>query len=350
MCRLFTMLALVVTAGVSRVSAAADPSTCDVFELRGASQVAGDPEVSFVEAWRPQLAEVVACLTREEAARSCAELQGQFDEKTFAPAVERALGGQRSAQLLRAQGRSDAVATELDALGLPYSRIRRRPPSPTATYRGVRVRIVAECIDAPAQAALPEWLQSPEAVKVALGVVPPPPAQVVTPEPVKPEPLGAFSIDGGIGFSGLFSRPDDALGVAVQLGLGWQNEKLYVRAHGAFGSADQDEQRRFFEWGAAAGALIRPWLRVGGLFVSRIASYELQQSWYEQAWFLGGQSEQRLAQLGPVSVWASESVSPLGMRTRRGTVVNDAPVDVPDRLDYALRIDAQLLVRGNFDL
>lgn len=338
--------ALVVAIATSvPVNAFAD-DMCGTFELTGASSTAGDPEVSFVEAWRSQLRDVVACLQRSEAARACAELQGQFDEKTFAPAVERALGGQRAAQLLRAQGRSDAVATELDAMGVPYARIRRRPPSPTPTYRGVRVRIVADCLDAPTQTPLPEWLASPESVAVALGYKPPPPA----PPPTPPAPLGPFSLDAGVGLSGLFSRPDDALGVAVVVGAGWQNETVYVRARGAFGSADQDEQRRFFEWGGSVGTLVRPWLRVGGLFVSRVASYELAQSWYEQAWFLGAESEQRLVELGPISVWASESIAPLGMRTRRGIVVDGAPVDVPDRLDYALRLDAQILVRGNFGL
>lgn len=331
------------------VSAQEAAPSCDTYELRGASQTADDPEVTFVEAWRPTLHEVATCLARPEAAQSCIEVQGQFDEQSFPPAVERALGGRRAAQLDRAKGRSDAVATELDAVGVPYERIRRRPPQAVASYRGVRLRVLPGCVATAHAAALPEWLASPEAVAQALErtrarpvAIAPPPARDPAP------PLGPFSVDGAARFGALITSADDAFAFSVNAGLGYQRKRFYARVNLGAGTADRLEQRAFFEWGASAGGLVRPWLRVGGALAHRVGTYRLRDPWYEQAWAFGVESEQRLASLGAVSVWLGESISPAGFRVQRGTVKNGEPVDSPDELHYAARFDAQLIVRGNF--
>lgn len=332
-----------------RLARAQNSTTCGDYQLKGASQAAGDPEVTFVEAWRPQLAEVAACLARPDAAQSCVEVQGQFDDQSFPPAVERALGGQRAAQLDRAKGRSDAVATELDTIGVPYERIRRRPPPAVASFRGVRLRVLPTCVAAAQNATLPDWLASPEAAARALDGARAKPVGVAPPPARDPAPkVGRYSADGAASFSALITTRDDAFAFGLHAGLGVGVKRFYARIHIGAGTADRLEQRAFFEWGAAAGGLVKPWLRVGGALKHRIGTYRLGDPWYEQAWTFGVESEQRIASVGAVSFWIGEAVLPAGFRVQRGTVDNGEPVDSPDTLHYAMRFDAQLIVRGNF--
>src|SRR5690606_31502384 len=154
---------------------------------------------TFVEGWRPALDEMRGCLD-EAPADACLEVQGQFDDHTFAPAIERSLGSATAAQQQRARARAAEVISTLVELGAPYARVRERPPGLAPSFRGVIVRVVPGCVAAPSEPAaaleaapapqLPPWLASPEALVAALRAAEP------EPQPEAQLQRGPWSIDG----------------------------------------------------------------------------------------------------------------------------------------------------------
>ncbi len=326
-------------------TAPADPCSAYDLTLDGAGRRSEDETAAFVESWRPSLEAAAACVRAPGAERSCIEVQGQYDEHTFDTAVARAMGGQRAAQIHRARGRSEAVVTELAEMGVPYDRIHHRPPPATATYRGVRVQVLVECVAPAPEAAMPGWAASPEVLAESLRATglmePAAPAPAAPEEPPSPA-VGPFSIDGTVLFDFMMSRPSDAFGFGARTGFGFGENLFYARLFFGIGTADQLEQRAQVFWGASGGLRPLRWLRVGLLFTHRFGTYQAFDPWFEQSWHLGLEAEQRIVDLGRVSVWVGESLSPVGARTQRATVDGGQVLNSADRRDYAL--DAQLLV------
>src|SRR5262245_30635270 len=162
------------------------PPECSTLELKldGASAEYDAADTHFREEWRPQLATAQRCVQLPEHARSCLEVQGQYDERTFDQATTRALGSERAAQLQRARARAEAVLSELHALGIKAEQLRDRPPPTTPTYRGASITLVRDCIAAPTAAQLPSWASTPEALAAELKQR----GLVRDPEPPSPPP------------------------------------------------------------------------------------------------------------------------------------------------------------------
>ncbi len=344
--RAFTVLSLV---ALMATSAASAQDACGERRLDGAADAAGHPEVTFVEAWRPVLEELRACVEASE--DTCLEVQGQFDDRSFPSAIERSLGSAEAAQLQRAGARAQAVISQLVELGVPYTRVREHPPSRLASFRGVLVRVMPGCIVGTARAEptvmvspLPAWLQTPEATAAALreaeGV-----NDVEAPSPHR----GPWSIEGAASFAFQLSGETDAFSFSPRLGVGFSEGGAHVRAFLGVGTADELEQRAYLEWGASVGGELAPWCTLLATFTHRIGTFRVGQPWYEQSFFLGITSEQRVLDLGVVSFWFHETISPLGLRFRQGAVEYGAPLNIPDRTDYAARFEAMLVVRGHLD-
>lgn len=344
--RLVVVLVLV----ISGAGTASAQEACGERRLDGAADSAGDPQVTFVEAWRPALDEMRACL---EAAPedACLEVQGQYDDHSFPPAIERSLGSATAAQHQRARARAAEVISRLAELGTPYARVRERPPAQAPSFRGAIVRVVPGCLartaePAPAQPllSLPAWLSSPDALASALQAI-----DDASDAPAPPPPRGPWTFDGGASFAFSMSGETDAFSFAPRLAVGWGVTDLYVRAFVGAGTADELEQRAFFEWGASIGGHPMEWWSIGATFTHRLGTLRVGLPVFEQSFFLGATSEQRVVDLGAVSIWLYESLSPLGLRHRRGTVENGAPQDIPDHLDYAVRGEVMLVIRGHLD-
>jgi hypothetical protein len=317
-------------------------------DLGGAGQRSGEEDAAFVEAWRPSLEAAAACVRAAGSERSCVEVQGQYDANTFDTAVARSMGGQRAAQLHRARGRSEAVVTELAAMGVPYERIRHRPPPAEPTYRGVRVKVIRECLPPPSETEMPAWAASPEVLagsQTETGLVAaPPPAAAPAPEPPV---VGPFSIDAALTLGFLMSDADDAFSLGLRAAFGWGEGRHYARALIALGTADDLEQRAHIAWGVSGGFRPLRWLRLGGVFSQRFGTYEAFDPWFERSWHLGVESEQRIADLDRVSVWIGESLSPIGARYQRATIENGEPINSADRRDYAMQAQLVVTVRGH---
>lgn len=344
---------LVLALALSGASVASAQDTCGEHRLDGAADAAGHPEVTFVEGWRPALEELRACLDAAPA-DACLEIQGQFDDHTFPPAIERSLGSATAAQQQRARARASEVTSALAELGAPYGRLRERPPSPAPTFRGVLVRLVPGCLARPAEPATPEvapatavelpaWLSSPEALAAAIRVAQA--AEVPAPAPSR----GPWTVDGAASFGFSMAGESDAFSFAPRIAVGWGITDLYVRAFVGAGTADELEQRAFFEWGASIGGHPLPWWSIGATFTHRLGTLRVGLPLFEQTFFLGATTEQRVVDLGAISIWLHESISPLGLRYRRGAVEAGAPQDIPDRLDYAVRGEVMLVIRGHID-
>ena len=324
---------------------------CTEQRLDGAADAAGDPEVTFVEAWRPLLEGLRACL--DASADTCLEVQGQFDDRSFPLAIERSLGSAEAAQIQRAGARAQAVITELVDRGVPYSRLRERPPARLASYRGVLVRLVPGCIASSfvqteptmVVSALPAWLQTPEATAAALREA----ERADEPDAPAPPRRGPWSIEGAASFAFQLSGETDAFSFSPRLGVGFSADSAYVRAFLGVGTSDELEQRTYLEWGASVGGELAPWCTLGATFTHRIGTFRVGQPWYEQSFLLGVTSEQRVLDLGVVSFWLHQTISPLGIRLRQGAVEYGAPVNIDDRMDYAARFEAMFVVRGHLD-
>lgn len=333
-------------------------AACEELRLDGAADAAGSPEVTFVEGWRPELRAMSACLEAAPADR-CLEVQGQYDDHAFAPSIERALGSPEAAQRERGRARAQAVIAELIELGVPYARVRERPPARAPSYRGVRVSLVEGCL-APTRAeasetstmtttALPGWLESAdralEAIDEAEARRRPPPSAEESPASHR-LPLW---IEGALALGVQLAGDTDAFSLAPSLGLGYGDGGVTARLFARVGTADELEQRAFFEWGFSVGGYLTPWWSLEAIAVHRVGTFRIGDPWYEQTAFLGVASDQQIVDLGGVSLWVSEALYPLGLRARRGVVSNGAPLDTEDRVDYAVRGELLLVVRGHFD-
>lgn len=343
-----TIVALAIAARAS----AQDTVACGVLDLalEGASARSETEEADFSPAWQPRLEEGAACLAAPEHARACLEVQGQYDDQVFEPAIARALGGHRAAQLHRARGRAEAVIAALADLGVAYDRIRHRPPPAAATYRGVQIRVLDDCLAAPPVAQMPAWAATPEALATSLnqaGLVAAPPAPVVVEPPPPPPPIGPLSVDGALRLDFATTRPEDSFAFGVRTAIGWGENRLYLRAILGMGTSDRLVQRAHVEYGLGGGFRPLRWLRVGGLFLHRVGSFRAFDPWLEQELFLAVESEQRLVQLARVSVWVGETLAPLGFRVQRATVVSGQYVNSHDTLDYAFAAMLTVTVRGH---
>ncbi len=326
--------------------------SCDEMRLEGAS-TRSDEDAAFREDWRPALHRAAECLAAIEHDRACIEVQGQFDDRTFGGDMRRVVGGSEAAQIQRARGRSGAVVSELvDSLGVDYTRIRERPPGTEPTYRGVRLRVVDDCLPGPPPAAeLPEWASSPEALEATMrqrGLVQDAPDPEPEPEPEEAGPtFGPFSIDTALTLGLIQVEPNDGYTVDLRLSAGWGEDFVYARAFVGLGTSDALEQRTAFEWGLAGG--IRPlrWLRVGGRFTHRLGTLRPFETWLEQSWLIGIESEQRIVQTERVSIWIGEHLTPFGWRLQRASVDNGGVIDTPNRSDYAFVAGISFIVRGH---
>lgn len=347
-------------ASIALVSFASGPAwaqqACGELRLDGAADTAGSPEVTFVEGWREGLRAMSACLEAAPEDR-CLEIQGQYDDHSFAPSIERALGSAEAAQRERARARAQAVIAELVDLGVPYARLREQPPARAASYRGARVRLVAGCAPPARDAAsttaapteLPAWLSTPDAALAAIDQAErrlrPTPDATPPPAPRR----GPLWLEGALALGAQLAGDTDAFSLAPSLALGYGVDDVTARLFVRVGTADELEQRAFFEWGASVGGYVAPWWSLEAIAVHRVGTFRIGEPWYEQTAFLGVTSAERLVDLGTVSVWLSEALYPLGLRARRGVVSNGEPLDTEDRLDYAVRGELLLVVRGHFD-
>jgi hypothetical protein len=332
------------------------PAECTTQELRlqGASAEYDAPDTHFRDEWRPALEAARACLARPEHARSCLEVQGQYDERGFDKAVTRALGSERAAQLYRARARGEAVLSELHASGVGSERLRHRPPPTAPTYRGASIMLVADCLPEPAHATpLPAWASSPESVATELkdrGLLPepPPPSQPPPPPPLPPPPPPSpVWVEAGLGLGVMIGDPDDFVLGGVTAGLGFASTHVYVRGTLGLSLGGLSEQRTAFEYMVAGGYRARPWLDFGLLAGHRIAANALLEPWLSQSWRIGVESSQRVYDGGAWGVWLNEAVSPIGERVDRAVVVDGRVFEVDDRRAYALRFDLSVAVRGH---
>lgn len=345
----------------SQLGDAAAECTTQELRLDGASAEYNAADIHFSEQWRPLLLHARDCLGRPEHARSCLEVQGQYDERTFERAVTRALGSERAAQLHRARARAEAVLSELHALGVSAERLRHRPPPAAPTYRGASVTLVAGCMPEPAQAELPAWASSPEALASELkqrGLLsnpepapqpsplsPPSPAPQPSAAPQSPPPR-AFWIEAGAEIGGMLGDPEPFVLGGPRVGFGGVGSWLYLHGSVALSLGGLPEQRTGFEYMVAGGVRALPWLEVGALFGHRIASHVPLEPWLSQSWRVGVESAQRLVSSERWSLWLTEAVAPLGARIDRAVVVNGQVFDIDDQRNYALRMDIGLSVRA----
>ncbi len=324
--------------------------------LDGASAQYGADETHFREEWRPALTAAKDCLGREEHARSCLEVQGQYDELTFDASVTRALGSERAAQLHRARARGEAVLSELHTLGVGAERLRQRPPPTGPTYRGVSITLVPQCLPEPVPADLPAWASSPEAIASELeqrGLLrapdppPSPPPPLFQPPPSVPvRQTSGLWLDVGLDAGVMLGKPSPFVLGGPHAGLGWASRYAYVRGLVALSLGYLVEQRLGVEYGVTGGYRGLPWLEVGVLLGHRIASRALFEPWLSQSWRVGVESSQRVWVLEHWSVWLTEAVAPIGGRLDRAMVVQGRVFDINDQRNYAPRLDLSVSVRG----
>lgn len=359
-------LVLVLLAELARGQPASEPSflandgaECSTRELHldGASAQYGADETHFREEWRPELETARACLERDEHARSCIEIQGQYDELTFDVSVARALGSERAAQLHRARARGEAVLSELHALGVGAERLRERPPPTGPTYRGVSITLVARCLPEPVSAELPSWASSPEAIASELeqrGLlqesVPPPqpsPPQPSPPHPTPPPetPTDALWLAAALDLGVMLGEPTPFVLGGPQVGAGWTGEHAYARGFVGLSLGYLPEQRMAVEYGLSGGYRALSWLDFGLLLGHRVASRALFEPWISQSWRVGLESSQRVWESGEWSFWLTEVVTPLGGRLDRAVIVQDRVFDINDQRYYAPRVDVLVSVR-----
>lgn len=149
--------------------ASSTAGTCDaaLIRLEGAeARVKGGVDVAYAPAWTAELEHLARCASRPELERACLMVGGFSDEVAFAEEVVRAFGSTRDAQRARARSRASSVIAKLFELGVPPRMLREAPPTTDAAFRGVEVRVVADCEQS--GVSLPEWVEDPERLAALL--------------------------------------------------------------------------------------------------------------------------------------------------------------------------------------
>lgn len=331
------------TAAELESSAVVDPQTeareapdCaqGVWDLQGANATPG-PEATYRPEWTSALQSAVTCLERPELRTACLTIQGQFDAATFPDAVVSGYGSELATQQTRARGRAGVVHSRLHELGAPAHRLRELPPPSQASYRGVRVAVLLDCVPDKAPICAPAPVADPTQAEE-------PPTPESQSPPREPGPYFLQAVLGGAVRAGA----PDTFGIGgLALGAGYQNEHWYMAGGGGLRIGSHRVQRVGYEGTLSGGVVLLPWWSVGGYVGYRRASTDFFGSWLDQAVFLGLESHQ-CAGLGKrLSLCVREGFVPLGHRVTRGVVVSDVVFQVPDESSHFFRLELGAVLR-----
>lgn len=323
-------------------------AACDKasWRLDGASSSPDeDGSATYVEQWEPLLDEAAKCLASPSLTYACIEIQGQFDDRAFSPAVVTAFGNLEAAQQARARGRANAVQTRLEEKGVSPGRLRQRSPGRAPTFRGAMLTVVPDCLPRP-----PEMSEEDrKAIAEARAILENPPTRVV--EVVREVPRSSGSVDlplyleagiqGGLGVA----AGDTSFATLLNLGLGARVGRAYGRLEGRI-ATETDEARRG-GWGLrlAGGMALLPWLDLGVVGGVQWSSVGLGEAWLERTLLLGLEGRGCLLDLGERGrICLRQSVFPLGSVAQRAAIRDGVLETHPETTDNFFGAEIGVLV------
>lgn len=343
------------------------PNCLASWQLVGAASTGGAASV-WDPAWEDKVERIAMCAGYLIPLKRCLAVVGHADKTVVRQEVADIFGGQQAAQLSRAMGRAQAVASRLRGLGVPQAMLLLEGPVLGSTFRGVVVRPVT-CSP----------LASVDTV-VAPSRPAPPPKQAMLRVQIKNPPRDKWWhaqhwwLDAGVDASLLWapdglvpdaetggSSPGDTLfAPAVRLGLSYVNNHMYGRLGGALvrglgpvnnlslASRQSRAHRIGGEVSATTGYAGRIWqLGIGG--GARLASAKLSDPWVDRMWWVGLESRQCLLRFGTTELCLWQSAAPLGRYLRRAQSSQDGVLEtIPTASRRIFRLDAGLVLRQGF--
>ena len=319
------------------------PTLCqpEVRRLEG-----GGNEATLAESWVHALQQVAACSSTPALQEACLVVQGHYGAQGVPEYAVQVFGSVRGAQMVRAGARASRVAAWLVEHGVAEERIRRLPPPPQATFRGVQVAIVPDCLPSPATAAGEQQGAGTEGRHDAPVPEPdaPPPLDAPAPEV---HPWGRAWVGVAAVGDALQVQPEDVFAGAARLDAGWQHDVAYARLSGGPAFGTWIGQRRGFEAVAAAGWVPVSWLQLGTFYGYRLSAANFFAPWLERAWYVGLEAAQCSQPLGgTLRLCLLASAAPWGERTRRAVEGEDGNLYwVKERTGSLVRISLGLALR-----
>ena len=332
-----------------RPPASAQACAAAPWRLEGAASLPGKGEEAlFDPAWEALLDQAAACLRSEEGRHACLEVEGRFDETSFSPHIITAFGSISGAQNARARARANGVLSRLAERGVAAQQLREVHPRMAPSWRGVELRLVAECLPRPAslsaedRAAVTEVRQlvSGGELKRAIAARDPAPAPV----PGPPLLAGLWVEAGASGSLGV-AAPAAAVGPGLRLGAGLARSRWYGRLGLSGSLMAREAQRTSVEVAVGGGRSLLPWLTAGLQAGVRTGAPAPHLPWLEQGWFLALESRQCLLRLGESTSLCVEEALGAGLQVRRGVVTGDRLERIPPTNDFLFRAELSVLVQ-----
>ena len=318
------------------------PAACGSgsWRLEGAPERSED-DAGFNDAWEAELENIVACLGDEQMQRACVLVQGQYDATPFEGAADRAVGGQSSAQTLRATGRAQRVRAWLYNAGVAPRRIQEVPPPAEASWRGVLVELQLDCLP-PSEPVVVVAETDPERVREVVVEKMKEEEEKRTEEREKekaeaPEPReidpkdtpGPWWVGVGTGLGALSAEgADDVVNWVAGVGVGRTGEHTYMKLGTAFSIGSREGQARGLETSIGLGWHALDWLLVGARVGHRISAAGVSEPWADQVWFGGVEGAQCLALTSTLEGCVEEFMGG-GRWSQRALVVQDRLFFVP---------------------
>ncbi|AKU92176.1 hypothetical protein AKJ08_2563 [Vulgatibacter incomptus] len=316
------------------------------FRLDGAAALPDSSgSATLVPEWLPALETIADCLRRPEHERTCAVVQGRFDEQSFSHAVVTAFGSAQAAQLARARARATAVLSRLSELGVPAERLREAPPLPEPTWRGTEVVLLEGCLPAP-QRLSEDDVRLVEEARAVLAA--PPQPQVVVQEVAAPASPSPFFVEAGPGGS-LELSSSAVAAPSLRAGLGARRGHVTGRVSAAIATASPDERRASWELKAGAGYALLGWLDLGLAGGLRWGSVGLDSPWLDRSWFAGFEAvECPLSLAEGTELCLEQSLFPIGSVHKRARIEDGKLERIPATRDSLVRLELGAFLRQHF--
>lgn len=324
------------------------PGVCGdgVWKFEGAP-VSSDDDASFNEFWAEDLELVAECMRHPEMGRTCAVVQGHFDDTAFTGPVDEALGSQTAAQTLRADGRALRVLSWLSDAGVPAERLRERPPPKDATWRGASVELLLNCIPLGEPVVVksqPDMEQLRTVVREALAEDEGGGTRIRVVMPTDEAP-GPWWITAGLGFGGLFADgANNVAGGISRFGVGWTGSRSYVHLGGGPTFGDEPGQTAGWETSLGLGWHARRWLDVGARLAHRISGAGFTDPWADQALLAGAESAQCWGIVRGLDLCVEEFIGG-GVWAQRAVEVQDSLYFVPSEERAAFVLGVTVAMR-----
>ncbi len=298
-------------------------------------------DAGFNSAWQAELDNIVACLRDEQMERACVLVQGQYDATPFEGAADRAVGGQSSAQSLRATGRAQRVRSWLYDAGVAPRRIQEVPPPAEPSWRGVLVELQLDCLP-PSDPVVVVAETDPERVRAVVvekmkeeqdkrtEEQEKENAEAPAPREIEPEdPPGPWWVGVGTGFGGLSAKgADDVVNWVALVGVGRTGEHSYMKLGTGVSIGSQKGQARGLETSIGLGWHALDWLLVGVRAGHRISAAGVSEPWADQVWFGGVEGAQCLPLTSSLDACVEEFMGG-GRWSQRAVIVQDRLFFVP---------------------